>query len=192
MRGFLHILLLRTSSTTLPLLLKTRLHTTVSKMVRTKSSKPVRGTSFMFPSLHQNIVKAVSHDNISTRFHENNSDEDSNNKYSTHVMGRFQCYNNACSATGWSSKMVAISIRGYPGNGYNAVVFNQRCMACKRLGSFTLDVESYIGRVAYRLKKWAGVSTEQQYYAPKEGPPHERDLCEGCKRGVCRQRDVWD
>ena len=161
-------------------------------MGRKKSDKFARGTSFMFPSLHPKIVDAISDDNISTWFQQNDSDEGSNNKYSTHVMGRFKCHNNACSTKGWSSKMVAISIRGYARNGYNAVLFNQRCNACKRLGAFTLDVESYVDRVAYRLKKWAGVSTEQQYYAPKEGPPHKRDLCEGCKRGICRQKDVWD
>lgn len=165
---------------------------TLSKMTKKKSGKPVRGTSFMFPSLHQKIVKAVSDDKISTWFHRNNSNEGSNNEYSTYVMGRFKCNNNACSTDSWSSKMVAISIRGYSRNRYNAVVFNQRCMACKRLGMLTLDVDLYVNRVAYRLKKWASVLMEQQYYAPKEGPPHERDLCEGCKRGVCRQKNVWD
>ena len=100
--------------------------------------------------------------------------------------------NNACSKDGSSSKKVAISIKGYPRNGYNAVVFNQRCMACKCLGTLTLDYESYVDRVAYRLKKWAGVAMEQKYFAPKEGPPHESDLCEGCKRGVCQQTNVWD
>ncbi|MCJ1472597.1 hypothetical protein MMC13_001246 [Lambiella insularis] len=155
-------------------------------MARKKSSKPAspkEGETLMFPSLHQTIVKAVSDDNITTWFQENDSDEGSTNAYTTHVMGRFKCNNNACSQDGWSSKKVAISIRGYPRNGYNAVVFNQRCMACKRLGTLTLDIESYVDRVAYRLKKWAGVAMEQQYYAPKEGPPHERDLCEGCQSG---------
>ena len=64
----------------------------------------------MFPSLHQKIVKAVSDDNISTWFNKNDSDEGSNNNYSTHVMGRFKCDNNACSTNGWSSKMVAMKI----------------------------------------------------------------------------------
>lgn len=156
-----------------------------------KSGKSARGTSFMFPSLHQKIVDAVSDENISTWFHESDSDGGSNNAYSTHVMGRFKCNNKACSTDGWSSKKVAILIRGYSRNGYNAVVFNQRCMACKRLGMLMLDRESYVDRVTYRLKKWAGVSMDRQYYALKEGPPHETDLCEGCKRGVCRQNTTW-
>jgi hypothetical protein len=54
--------------------------------------------------------------------------------------------------------MVIIQIRGYSGNGYNAVVFNQRCRSCDWLGALTLDEKSYIDRVAYRLKKWAGVA----------------------------------
>lgn len=88
--------------------------------------------------------------------------------------------------------MVTILIRGYPGNGYNAVVFNQRCKSCNWLGVFTLDKNSYVNRVAYRLKKWAGVHVEKQHYNGKTGPPHESDLCEGCKRGVCMQMDDWE
>jgi hypothetical protein len=56
--------------------------------------------------------------------------------------------------------MVAISIRGYLRNGYNAVVFNQRCMACLCLGAFTLDVESYVDRVYHLFDRdsltWGG------------------------------------
>ncbi|KAF2475023.1 uncharacterized protein BDR25DRAFT_215296 [Lindgomyces ingoldianus] len=147
--------------------------------------------SFMYQSLHQDVVKAVSDKIASTRFHEKSNSRDSNNEYSTHVIGRFKCNNNACSKDGWSSKKVAILIRGYPGNGYNAVVFNQRCKSCNKLGTLTLDEESYVDRVAYRLKKWAGVPMERQYYTPKGGLPHESSLGEGCKRGVCRQTNGW-
>jgi hypothetical protein len=68
-------------------------------------------------------------------------------------MGKFRCNNNGCSNRGWGSKKVTILIRGYPENGYNAVVFNQRCMSCNGLGTLTLDENSYVKRVAYRLKK---------------------------------------
>ena len=132
-------------------------------------------------------MNAVSNKIASTRFHKKDGDRDSNNKYSTHVMGKFKCNNDACSTGGWGSKKVAILIRGYPGNEYNAVVFNQRCKSCNQLGILTLDKKSYVERVTYRLKKWAGVPIEQKYYVPKEGLPHERDFCEGCKRGICRQ-----
>ena len=109
-------------------------------MAKKKFSKPKGETkiSFMFPSLHQDVVNAVSDEIASTRFHED-SDRYSNNEYSTHVMGKFKCNNDACSTSGWGSKKVAILIRGYPKNGYNAVVFNQRCKSCNRLGTLTLD-----------------------------------------------------
>lgn len=87
--------------------------------------------------------------------------------------------------------MVAILIRGYPGNGYNALVFNQRCKSCNWLGNLKLDKESNVDRVVYRLKKWADVPVEQPFFNHKEGPPHESALCEGCKRGVCRQTDSF-
>lgn len=161
-------------------------------MARTKFRKLNGGTSFMYPSLHQDIVNAVSDEITSTWFNEKDTDRDSNNEYSTHVMGRFKCYNNTCSTVGWSSKKVAILIRGYSGNGYNAVVFNQRCKACNRLGTPELDKQSYVDRIAYRLKKWAGVPMEPPYHAPEEGLPHASNLCEGCKRGVCRQTNTWE
>jgi len=165
----------------------------LSEMARKKSSKPKGETkpSFMFSSLHQNVEEAVCGEIASTWFQEKDSDRDSNNKYSTHVMGKFKCGNNACSTGGWGSKKVAILIRGYPSNGYNAVIFNQRCKSCNKLGNFTLDEESYVERVAYRLKKWAGIHMEQPYYASKVGSPHKSDLCEGCKRGVCQQKNDW-
>ena len=146
----------------------------------------------MFPSLHQDIVNAVSDDITSIWFHDEDTDRASDKEYSTHIVGRFKCYNNACSTDGWSSKNVAILIRGYPGNGYNAVVFNQRCKACNRLGTPELDENSYVDRVAYRLKKWAGISMEPRYYAPKNGLPHASHLCEGCKKGVCRETNDWE
>jgi len=141
----------------------------------------------MFPSLHQQVVNEVSDEIASTSFHKKDSDKDSNNAYSTHVMGKFICTNDTCSKNGWGSKKVAIHIRGYPNNGYNAVVFNQRCKGCNKLGTLTLDETSYVERVAYRLKKWAGVAMEQQKHSGNKGPPHETALCEGCKRGLCQQ-----
>ena len=159
-------------------------------MAKKELSKPKRETktSFMFPLLHQNVSDAVSDEIQSTWFNEKGSDKHCNNKYSTNVMGKFKCNNNSCSNRGWASKKVAILIRGYPKNGYDAVIFNQRCQSCNRLGAFTLDENSYVERIAYRLKKWAGVWMEEQRYSEKVGPPHKRELCEGCKGGYCQQR----
>ncbi|KAF1850817.1 uncharacterized protein K460DRAFT_271884 [Cucurbitaria berberidis CBS 394.84] len=147
-------------------------------------------TSFMFPLLHRDVVNAVSGDISSTWFNGKPSDRNSNNEYSTHVMGKFICNNKACPTGGWGSKKVAILIRGYPGNGYNAEVFNQRCKSCNRPGSMKLDEDSYVDRVAYRLKKWAGIPMEKQHYERKISLPHEEMFCEGCKRGLC-QRSGW-
>jgi hypothetical protein len=143
---------------------------------------------FMFPFLHQDIVANIpSHITPKWVRRSHNDSRSAMQTYPTNVMGKFRCKNDACKTDGWSSKHVALLIRGYAGNGYNAVVFNQRCKSCDTLGIFDLDKTSYIERVSYRIQKWAGIEVEQPYYAPKEGPPHRQELCEGCKRGVCRQ-----
>jgi hypothetical protein len=147
--------------------------------------KADKNTCYLFPSLHQDVVNAVSDKIASPQFHMNGSDSAANNKHPTHVMGRFKCNNNSCSNHGWGSKKVAILIRGYSEGSYDAVVFNQRCRSCEKLGNLILDEESYIDRVAYRLKIWAGVQMKKTYVTSKKGPPHESTLCEGCKRGVC-------
>ena len=143
----------------------------------------------MFPSLHQDVSNAVSGSIPRIWFNKDNNRKP-NNEYSTSVMGRFTCDNDSCLSSGWSSKKVAILIRGYSGNGYNAVVFNQRCESCNELGQLKLDKESYVDRVAYRLKRWAGVAVEKPYYDGKKSPPHKRELCEGCKQGYCQQQDT--
>ncbi|KAF2202634.1 hypothetical protein GQ43DRAFT_462209 [Delitschia confertaspora ATCC 74209] len=163
-------------------------------MAKKKHPKP-KGetrTSFMFPSLHQDVMNVVSDQIASTWFQINNNNKDSDKQHSTSVMGIFKCNNNACSSKkGWASKKVTILIRGYPGNGYNAVVFNQRCKFCNQLGTLTLNEESYVDRVAYRIKKWAGIPMEQPFYAKNKGLPHESSLCEGCKRGICQEKEYY-
>jgi hypothetical protein len=143
-------------------------------------------TFFTFPELHYSIAEAVEPAIVSTWFN-NDIDAHFNNKHPTCVMGKFTCDNNACRKKRWSSKVVATWIQGYTRNGYNAIVFNQRCESCNCLGSFKLDEKSYIDRIAYRLKKWAGVIVEPPPFLPKSTPPHEKDLCEGCKVGKCPQ-----
>lgn len=143
-------------------------------------------TFFTFPELHYSVAEAVAPLIISTWFN-NDIDAHFNNKHITCVMGRFTCGNNACRKKRWTSKVVATWIQGYTRHGYNAIVFNQRCESCNCLGSFKLDERSYIDRIAYRLKKWAGVIVEPPPFFPKITPPHEKDLCEGCKVGKCPQ-----
>jgi hypothetical protein len=141
---------------------------------------------FRFSELHYNIAEAVAPAIISTWFR-NDIDAQFNNKHTTCVMEKFACDNNACRKKRWSSKVVATWIQGYTRNGYNAIVFNQCCESCNCLGSFKLDEKSYIDRIAYRLKKWAGVIVEPPPFLPKSILPHEKDLCEGCKVGKCPQ-----
>ena len=141
----------------------------------------------MFPYLHKDITKALSHSMTCTWIRASNSNRAADREYTTHVMGKFRGVTTTCNSNGWSSKMVAIHIRGYPKNGYNAVVFNQRCKACDQLGTLTLDKISYIERVTYRIQKWAGLQLEQSYHGTTKGLPQKGDFCEGCKRGVCRQ-----
>lgn len=159
----------------------------MAKKPTTPKRKP--GTTYMFPWLHKDISKAISAAGVSSRWvDKKGSKNDPEEEYPTNVMGKFKCTNDACKSPGWGSKTVSILIRKYPGNGYNAVIFNQRCKECDTLGELTLDKDSYVERVAYRLMKWAGVQMERPHYTAKEGPPHERKLCEGCKRGYCQQR----
>ena len=168
---------------------------TIREMAKKHSTRKSQTTQtiqtrpfFMFPLLHEDVSNAVSDTISSAWFNKKGTDRDSTNEYSTHVMGSFKCSNNRCSSNGWGSKKVAIVIRRYPRNGYNALVFNQRCRFCNALGHLTLDKNSYVERVAYRLKRWAGVPMEQENNNLKKGPPHESKLCEGCRRGYCQRR----
>ncbi|AEO71936.1 uncharacterized protein THITE_2148506 [Thermothielavioides terrestris NRRL 8126] len=141
----------------------------------------------MFPSLHEAVEDAI-HANIFPEpwFNQAGGDHDAIDDYSTHVMGSFECRNPTCSQQGWGSKKIAIQIRRYAGNGYNAVVYKQRCKSCKQLGVLRLDEKSYVDRVSYRLKKWAGIpTTPPEYNGDKGGPAHEHLLCEGCRMGRC-------
>ncbi|KIX98871.1 uncharacterized protein Z520_05332 [Fonsecaea multimorphosa CBS 102226] len=166
---------------------------TYSKLSRAgEASNEGKNTSFMFPELHEDIENAISHNLTVKWVFRSKDDRNAHREYSTHVMGRFRCTNRSCDMSGWASKKVAILIRGYASNGYNAVVFNQRCKTCDTLGSLTLDEKSYIERVAYRIQKWAGVEVEQPHYVSKKGLPHRQELCEGCKRGICRQMSDWE
>jgi hypothetical protein len=162
-------------------------------MGKKKAFKPKKATpcSRMYPSLHQIVTNAVSEHVGSTTFHEDDSDDGSTRECSTFVRGIFTCRKRACPGTAWASGKITIVIRRYMENEYNAVVFSQRCKFCEQLGTLKLEEQSYVDRVSYRLKKWAGVEMETHHYIPKEMPPHKAHLCEGCKRGVCREGTEW-
>lgn len=145
-------------------------------------------SSFMFPSLHETVRIAVSEEIPSVWFNANDED-DYNNEYDTRIMGKFKCNNKKCPTHGWSSKKIAIWIRGYPSGGYNAVVFNQRCNSCDELGKMTLNKETYVDRISYRLRKWAGLPVEMPYYSKKDHRRHDFAHCEGCRLGHCEGQE---
>ncbi|KAI1342865.1 zinc-binding domain-containing protein [Xylariaceae sp. FL0016] len=162
--------------------------TTMTRGNRAANPK-AENTTFMYPSLHQDVKEAVSGDITAIPwFKSRNNKEKMSAEYDTNVMGRFRC-SRGCARGNWTSKKVSIVIRSYHGNGYNAIVFNQRCRSCGQLGLFTLDEDSYVERVAYRLKKWAGVQLDRPPYTDGSGPPHKKELCEGCKHGYCQKGD---
>jgi hypothetical protein len=165
--------------------------TTHPQIAREDTPESIQETreSFMFPELHPNVADAVSPEISSTWFNDDEFDDEFDKEWFTHIMGRFICNNNFCKKRVWNSRKVPIEIRGYDDNGYSAIVYNQRCKSCDQLGIFELNEQSYIERVAYRLKKWGGVEMEAPPFNRIEGAPHERAYCEGCKRGKCREGD---
>ena len=152
-----------------------------------KRSNEAKGWS-MRPDLHDDVAALLKNDGLNFAFHEADTDYNSIRDYDTNIMGKFKCLNKTCNSSGWSSKMIAITIRMYDGNKYNARVYRQRCMSCKNLSKPLLD-GSYAERVSYRLKKWRGIAMELPHYTEKSNGPHQRDLCEGCKNGHCSLGD---
>ncbi|KAK8121599.1 hypothetical protein PG984_010269 [Apiospora sp. TS-2023a] len=126
-------------------------------------------TSFTFPQLHQAVLDESLELVPPPRF--SKKLEMAQRQYETHVTARFTCDHCAAGSV-WSSGMVGIEIRGSHDNQYySAIVYNQRCKRCKGLGSMELDEGTYIERVSYRLKKWAGVKVEAPDYSNKATPP---------------------
>ncbi|PGH00146.1 hypothetical protein GX51_05959 [Blastomyces parvus] len=142
----------------------------------------------MYPTHHEHVSSLLEAEGLHFEFYDVDRAEGCINDYDTNIMGRFICHNDSCSATGWSSKKIPITIRKYPGNKYNARVYHQRCERCNSLSRPVIDDESYAERVVYRIKKWSGIrilmGAPPPYFNSKG--PHYSDLCEGCKAGHCR------
>jgi Zinc-binding domain len=140
----------------------------------------------MYPELHDSVGRLLEENDLSFTFFAIDEDEGSIEEYDTNIMGRFKCLNKACSQPGWGSKMIAITIRMYPEQQYNARVYHQRCKGCGRL-SQPFPGDSYAERIAYRLKKWSGIEMDRPSYTDHASKrPHESALCEGCKHGHCK------
>lgn len=139
----------------------------------------------LYPALHADVSRLLQEEDLLFKFHSNDLDESYIHEYDTFVMGQFACRNRGCGAKGWASKKVAITVRMYQGQRYNARVYHQRCKRCKSLSRPKLD-NSYAERVSYRIMKWSGIQLDAPFYSRKQGEkPHQSDLCEGCKAGHC-------
>jgi DNA-directed RNA polymerase subunit RPC12/RpoP len=133
----------------------------------------------MHPSLHEDVSQLLVADGLLVKFHATGGSQDCVESYDTNIMGRFNCDYAACPVQKWSSKMIAITIRLYRDQRYDAVVWQQRCQHCDSVGQPMLD-GTYAERIAYRLKRWFGIQVEVPYYSGQSNGPHQRDLCEGC------------
>lgn len=141
----------------------------------------------MYPDLHGKVLQLLAEDGLYFAFHDMDQPIYNTREYDTHIMGRFQCLNPECDSDGWSSKKVTITIRLYEGDGeYNARVYHQRCLTCNRLSRPILDEDSYVDRVAYRLRKWSGIDMDIPVYTSGDSNgPHQKRFCEGCMAGHC-------
>lgn len=105
-------------------------------------------------------------------------------EYDTFVSGVFLC-SERCSKRVWSSGKIAISIRLYEHDQYNARIHHQRCCVCKTLSRPTLDVDTYGVRVSYRLNRWSGFKMNPPLHGKKKTPPHDCENCAACSIGRC-------
>lgn len=154
-------------------------------MPSTKKRKPI-ATWSTYKDLHDEVSSLLAAADLHYEFYENDDDANSTEMRDTNIMGCFVCNNRACRAHGWSSKMIAITIRLFPAQKYNARVYHQRCKFCRWLSRPVLD-RSYAQRIDYWIRKWNGIRVETPPISRQAKGPHNRQLCEGCKAGHCSQ-----
>lgn len=154
-------------------------------MVPAKRKKPIAKWS-MYQALHDEVSTLLVEEDLHFEFQEDDNDTSHTRAHDTNIMGRFVCHNRGCKSSGWSSKMIAVTIRLYPGQKYNARVYHQRCKVCSWVSRPVLD-QSYAERIVYRIKKWNGVPVETPSKSDNSRGPHNSELCEGCKAGHCSQ-----
>ncbi|KAI9373340.1 zinc-binding domain-containing protein, partial [Aspergillus egyptiacus] len=133
----------------------------------------------MYPILHDTITALLEQSNpyLKFTFHPTDDDASATHKYNTNITGHFTCHNPHCPNPGWASKVIAVTIRMYPGNRYNARVYHQRCKTCQGVFRPKVDGETYAERIFYRLQKWCGVEVEKVDYRGARGKkPHQRGL----------------
>lgn len=153
-----------------------------TKKKTTTNRKSIKKWS-LYPSLHDDVSDLLHENNLVFSFHEKDDEVSCTNVYDTNLMGKFVCSNKKCTNV-WTSKQIAITIRRYPNQRYNARVYYQACERCRTTTEPQLD-HSYAERVAYRLKKWCGVQLVPPPFSGDSNGPHRSELCEGCKHGHC-------
>jgi hypothetical protein len=139
----------------------------------------------LHPKLHNDVAQLLDEEGLQVDFFNADDEETNIEERDTNIMGRFICGNSGCHSSGWSSKKIAITIRMYPRQLYNARVYHQRCKICRAVGRPVLDQRCYAERVTYWLKKWNGIEVERPNYSGQSRGPHDSELCEGCKAGHC-------
>ncbi|KAF3203611.1 hypothetical protein TWF679_010141 [Orbilia oligospora] len=144
-----------------------------------KNQKAIK-KSYLFPEYHHLVAEEV--ENIVFK----SSTADGTLYNETRLVGSLKC--SSCGRK-WTTGTVGTAIRGYEQQngqlGYSAEVFNQRCARCDSLGHLTLDVDTYVERVARRLLIWKGEFSPKPQKKKKRTPPHITELCEGCAVGKC-------
>ena len=150
-----------------------------------RNRKPIPKWS-IYRELHDEVSRLLEEADLHFYFHNNDNDRSCTKTWDTNIMGRFPCRNFTCKSRGWYSRKIAMTIRLYPGQKYNARVYHQRCMNCNRLSRPVLDA-SYAERVTYWVKQWNGVWVEKPPISVDSKSPHNNELCEGCKAGHCSE-----
>ncbi|TEY84117.1 hypothetical protein BOTCAL_0021g00400 [Botryotinia calthae] len=145
---------------------------------------PPKNRWSIYPSLHDSVALLLAEHNLHFEFHPIDDPIGCIKERDTNIMGKFICHNRKCTSHGWSSKMIAITIRMYAGAKYNGRVYHQRCKSCNMLSQPILD-NSYADRIAYWIKKWNGIEMETPPHSGTSKGPHNEDLCEGWKEGHC-------
>ncbi|KAK2763326.1 hypothetical protein FQN54_009962 [Arachnomyces sp. PD_36] len=143
----------------------------------------------LHPKLHEEVAQLLDEEGLQLDFFDTDDEKTNIQGWDTNVMGRFMCQNTGCRSNGWSSKKIAITIRMYPRQLYNARVYHQRCKNCNDVGRLVLDQACYAERVAYWLKKWNGIEVQRPDRSGQSKGPHDSALCEGCKAGHCPNSD---
>ncbi|KAI0903596.1 zinc-binding domain-containing protein [Ustulina deusta] len=152
-----------------------------------RKNKPKEKTSSMHPLKHPEVSRLLEEDNLSFTFNNDDDEDGCIGSQDSAVMGRFRCHNPKCEKDGWGSRQIAICIRLYRQQQYNAVVYHQHCKKCDFLAKPILDDDTYAERVAYWLKKWSGIRPPKPPRSNKRQKPHEEELCEGCQAGHCQK-----